>query len=161
MRWREPFSFASLADTVTFLTEEWCSQHHEFIVETFILKMVTVFKTQRIFRRHFNIALHGKVPCRNTIELWVEDFRRSASALKKGPPDSVRTVRLLQNIEAVRQSFIRSHRRSARRHSVALGISDRSVSRILQKDLNFDPYKRAVVRGLSDRDIANRSTVSW
>jgi hypothetical protein len=48
---------------------------------------------------------------------------------------------ITQNIEAVRQSVIRSPRWSARRHSVALGISDRSMRRILQKDLNFHPSK--------------------
>jgi hypothetical protein len=79
--------------------------------------------------------------------------------LKKKPPGSVRTVCSPQNIEAVRQSFIRVHRHSARRHSVALGISDRSVRKILHKDLNFHPYKMMVVHELSDRDIANRSTV--
>jgi hypothetical protein len=63
-------------------------------------------------------------------------------------------------IEAVRQSFIRSPRRSARRYSVPLGISDRSVGRILYKDLYFHPYKMGVVQELSDRDMANNSMVA-
>jgi hypothetical protein len=96
---------------------------------------------QPIFRKHFNMAPHGKVPCRNTIHFWVENFRMSASAIKKKPRDSVCTVRSPQNIEAVRQSFIRSPRRSARRYSVALGLSDRSVRRILHKDLTLHLYE--------------------
>jgi hypothetical protein len=64
-------------------------------------------------------------------------------------------VRWPQNIEAVRHSFVRSPRRSARRYSVALEISDRSVRRILHKDLNFFPYKMVEVQELSDFDVAN------
>jgi hypothetical protein len=78
---------------------------------------------------------------------------------KENPPGSVHTVQLPQNIEAVRQSFIKSHRHSARRHSVALGISDCSVRRILHKDLNFHLYKMVVVQELSDHDMSNHSTV--
>jgi hypothetical protein len=72
----------------------------------------------------------------------------------------VRTLRSPQKLEAVRQSFIRSPRLSARRHSVGLQISDRSVRGILNKDLNFHPYKMVVVQESSDRDMANHSTVA-
>ena len=51
---------------------------------------------------------------------------------------------------------MKSPRRSVRRHSTAIGLSDRSVWRILHKDLNFHPYKIAIVQELSDRDMANR-----
>jgi hypothetical protein len=44
--------------------------------------MVIVVKMQQIFPKHFIIIRHGKVSCRNTIQLWVENFRTSASALK-------------------------------------------------------------------------------
>ena len=37
-----------------------------------------------------------------------------------------------------------------------MGLSDRSVRRILHKDLNFHPYKIAIVQELNDRDMANR-----
>jgi hypothetical protein len=36
-------------------------------------------------------------------------------------------------------------------------ISDRSLMRILHKDLNFHPYKMVVVQELSNFDMANRS----
>ena len=35
-------------------------------------------------------------------------------------------------------------------------LSDRSVRRILHKNLNFHPYKTAIVQELNDRDMANR-----
>ncbi|PSN42698.1 hypothetical protein C0J52_23394 [Blattella germanica] len=39
-----------------------------------------------IFRLHFNVGRHGRVPSRNTILLWVKNFRTGATALKKKPP---------------------------------------------------------------------------
>jgi hypothetical protein len=122
-------SFASLTDVVAVVMEQWRRQHCAFIVETF-LENCDFFKLQRIFRKHFNISCHGKVPCRNTMQLWIKNFITSASALKKEQPGSVCRVRSPQNIEAVRQSFVRSPRCSARRHSVDLEISDCSVRRV-------------------------------
>ena len=51
---------------------------------------------------------------------------------------------------------MKSPRRSVRRHSAAIGLSDHSMWRILHKDLNFYEYKVAIVQELSDRDMANR-----
>jgi hypothetical protein len=65
--------------------------------------------------------------------------------LKNKPPGSVHTVLSPQNTEAVRESFIRSPRRSSRRYSVVLEIYDRSVRRILHKNQNFHTYKMLVV----------------
>jgi predicted TPR repeat methyltransferase len=66
-------SRVSLTGDVAVGMEEWSAQHRVFMVEMF-LKIVTAVKTQRrrIFRKHFNIVRHGKVPCRNTVQLWVE-----------------------------------------------------------------------------------------
>jgi transposase len=121
---------------------------------------VTAVKTQRIFRKHFNIARHGSVPCRNTLQLWVENFRTNASALKNKPPSSVRTMRSSQKNEAVRQSFVWRPKRSVRRYSVVLGIFYHSVRIILRKDLNFHPFKVPAVQQLNDPDMAKHSTVA-
>jgi hypothetical protein len=103
--------------------EQWSMQDCAFIAETIFKNGNSVVKKQWIFCKHFIIACHGKVPCHNTIQWCVENFRTSASALKKKPPGSVCTVQSPQNIEAVRQSSIKSPRHSARRHSVAIEIS--------------------------------------
>jgi hypothetical protein len=52
----------------------------------------------------------------------------------------------------VRQAVTTSPRRSTVKHALALGISARSVSRILHTDLKFHPYKMAVVQELRARD---------
>ena len=51
--------------------------------------------------------------------------------------------------------IVKSPRRSVRKHSAAVGLSDCSVRRILHKDLNFHPYKIAIFQELIDRDMAN------
>jgi hypothetical protein len=70
------------------------------------------------------------------------------------------TVWSPQNTEAARKSFIRSLRHSARRYSVALGISVNSLRRILHKDLNFHLCKMVMVQELSNHDMANCSTAA-
>jgi len=96
-----------------------------------------------------------RVPDRKSILLWVENFTGTGSVSKKrrGRP---RTSRTPENIEAVRRFVLQSPRRSARKHASALGISNRSVRRILQKDLHFHPYKMVVVQELAEQDWINR-----
>ncbi|KAJ4451974.1 hypothetical protein ANN_03458 [Periplaneta americana] len=61
--------------------------------------------------------------------------------LKNKPPGHQRRVRTPENVERVRQATLRSPDLSARRHSVSLGISNRTVRRILHDDLHLHPYK--------------------
>ena len=53
-------------------------------------------------------------------------------------------MRTPENVDKVRKAIVKSPGCSMRRHSAAIGLSDRSVRRILHKDLNCltpdDPY---------------------
>jgi hypothetical protein len=60
-------------------------------------------------------------------------------------------------VRRVSHAFQRSPQRSARRHSVALHLSPRTVRRILQEDLKFHPFKIKVVQQLVPRDLEQRS----
>jgi hypothetical protein len=62
-------SFASLIDAVAVAMEQWSVQHHAFIVETVFENGDAVVITQQVFRKHFNIVHHGKVPCHSTMQL--------------------------------------------------------------------------------------------
>ena len=53
-----------------------------------------------------------------------------------------------------------SPRRSARCHAVLLNFSDRSLRRILYKDLNLQPRKIPIVHALKDRDHVSRTHFS-
>ena len=60
----------------------WTGEHHAFTVETFIKTNESVTATQRAFRMHFKLGRHDPVPARNTILVWVNNFRATGSALK-------------------------------------------------------------------------------
>ena len=135
--------------------EQWTKQHCAFVAEAYF-KNGDWAITTRLFHRHFNIPRHDRVPCRNTIKEWVQNFRENASALKRKPQGRIPTVRTPQNVDNVRMAIVKSPRHSVRRHSTATGLSDRSVWRILHKDLNFHPYKTVIVQELNNRDMANR-----
>ena len=63
--------------------------------------------TQRIFRRYFNIYRNDSVPSRNTVLLWVRNFRETASAAKKIPPGREPSVRTPENIERLFSEVLR------------------------------------------------------
>lgn len=146
----------SLVDAILVVMEPWTSEHRAFVIEAYFKNHDSVVSTQRLFRARFNIGRRGSVPCRNTIKLWVENFRRSASATKTKPPGMHRIVRTPANIERVRTAVQRSPRRSARRQAITLGLSESTVRRILHKDLHYHPYKLAIVQELTAEDFLNR-----
>jgi hypothetical protein len=90
----------------------------------------------------------------------VRNFRETAYAAKRKPPGRKPSLRTPENIERVRQAFVISPRRSASRNAIALRMSDRTVRRMLHKDLNFHPYKMVMVQAINDQDTVNRKTVS-
>ncbi|KAJ4441376.1 hypothetical protein ANN_11231 [Periplaneta americana] len=61
---------------------------------------------------------------------YTSDRLSDGRALKQKPPGRRRSVRSPQNIAIVRQAFIRSPQRSARKHSAALQLSNPSLSRL-------------------------------
>ena len=152
----QPRSVASCFNAISVAMEQWTAQHRAFIVEAYFKNGDSAVTTQTVFRRHFNIPDHGRVPCCNTIKEWVQNFRENASALKRKSRGKIPMVRTPENVDMVRMTIVKGPRRSVRKHSAVIGLSDRSVWRILHKDLNFHPYKMAIFQELSDRDMANR-----
>ncbi|XP_011049237.1 PREDICTED: uncharacterized protein LOC105142985 [Acromyrmex echinatior] len=133
----------------------WNSEERAFAVEAYFSSGCSVIATQRAFRNRFNLAPLAPVPDRKSIVTWVTTFRQTANATRRrtGVP---RPIRSPENIEAVRASILRSPQRSARKHASALGLSDRSMRRILHDDLHFHPYKIAIAHELSERDFNSR-----
>jgi hypothetical protein len=80
--------------------------------------------------------------------------------IKKETTGIVCAMQSPQNIEAVRQSFIRNPSHSVSRHSYAVGIFDLFVRKVLCTYPNFHLYKMIVEQELSDHGMANRSTLS-
>jgi hypothetical protein len=123
-RWVECFLMHSV------LMHRWSVEHRAFAVETFFKNNGSASVMQRVFRRHFDIGRNGKVPTRHTILNWVIQFRTTASIVNKKPSGRLRTVRTPENVRRVSHAFQRSPQRSARRHSVALHLSPKSVSTV-------------------------------
>ncbi|PNF42023.1 hypothetical protein B7P43_G12304 [Cryptotermes secundus] len=130
----------------------WHSEHRAFVVEEYIRNGESVITTQRAFRIRFELGRHDPVPDRKTIHVWVSNFRATGSALKKKSPGRPRTVTTPENVARVRASIQQSPKHSALKHAAALGLSDRSVRRILHRNLHMHPYKMMVTQELSERD---------
>lgn len=135
--------------------ERWSNIQRSFAVEAYFKNNNSIVSTQRLFHRHFNLNRRDPVPTRVTIRKWVQKFRNTASAAREKPKGRTRSVRTVENAERVRAAVQRSPERSAKRHALALNISNRSFRRIL-KDLHFHPYKIQVVQELLPRDLGIR-----
>ena len=88
---------------------------------------------------------------------WVSSFRQTGSALKPTSPGRPRAATGPENVAVVRASILKSPRRSAWKHAAALRLSDRSVRRILHRDLRMHPYKIATAQKLKGSDFENRT----
>ena len=78
-------AFSRPLEGVSDAMEQWSSEHRAFVVETYFKSGDSVVVTQRQFRRHFHVGSRGQVPSRNTIKLWVKNFRSTGSTLKQKP----------------------------------------------------------------------------
>ena len=131
--------------------KRWTVKERICAVEWFV-RTGSITETQRAFRRVLNCR---DSPSKDAIHRWVRLWREEGSVKNKSPPGRPRSVRTEQNVARVRESVQRSPRRSAKKHAIALHMSDRSVRRILHEQL-FHPYKIQVVQHLSDRDKTAR-----
>jgi hypothetical protein len=98
-------SFASLTDVVAVAMDQLSAQHHAFIVEIF-LKMVTLSLQSSEYFADISICFVTEKFL--AIQLWVENFRKSASALRKKPPGSVSSVQSHQKFQAVNESSVQT-----------------------------------------------------
>jgi hypothetical protein len=85
--------------------EHWSVEHQAFAVETYFKNNNFVVVTQLIFHRHFNIHQNDSVPSRNTILLWVRNFRETASAAKRKTPGRQPLLTTPENIKQVHQAI--------------------------------------------------------
>ncbi|XP_076039316.1 uncharacterized protein LOC143024401 [Oratosquilla oratoria] len=115
--------------------------------------MVNLQLQHRAFRAHYKLGWHDAVPDRKSVQLWVANFRATGSALKRKPPGRPRSARTPDSVQAVRLSVTQSPTRSARKHASALGLSDRTVRRILHTDMQFHPYKLMIAQKLHESDL--------
>ena len=93
----------------------------------FYTETKSVVATQRRFHAHFGTRW---APCKQTIYRICQQFETNGPVLEKKRPRPV-SVRTPANIEAVSVALTRSPSKSTRRASAELGMSCRSMQRIL------------------------------
>ena len=101
----------------------------------------SVTKARRAFRIRSNSNPPATVPDGRTMRSWKEKFENSGSTSRKGRP-TVFTARSPETVAAVKEAVLCSPKRSARKISSALNLSNRTVRRILHDDLGWYPYKQ-------------------
>ena len=133
--------------------QQWTGEERAFAIKAYYQNGESLVRAQRAFRTHFNVPHNRPVPSNHAINTWVDNFEVSGSTSKKrgGGQKSVQTP---ENIERVREAFERSPRRSAVRHSTTLGITPRSVRKILHNDLHYHPYKIQIIQRIQDEVAA-------
>jgi hypothetical protein len=82
----------------------------------------------------------------------VSDFRQTGFALKRKFICQPQTATGPDNVAAVRALSEPSPWHSARKHANARWLYDRSVRRILHRDLKMQPYEIAIAQEPSERD---------
>jgi len=138
-------------------TMAWSGEHRTFVVEEFIKNGVSPVTTQRAFRIRFAPGRRDTVPDNKTIYRWVSNFRQTGSELKQTSPGRPRAATGPENVAVVGALILKSPRRSARKHAAALRLSDRSVRRILHRDLRMHPYQIAIAQKLKGSDFEKRT----
>lgn len=123
---------------------DWTREERSFCVEAYFSNNHSIIAMQRAFCLRFAGRPRGRVPGRQSVVNWVNAFRTAGnvSSVRRGPARRVTTP---QNIERVRAAVLQSPKRSARKQALALGISRRSIHRILHSELNFHPVRGPTV----------------
>jgi hypothetical protein len=101
-----------------------------------IAKCESVVSLQRVFGRQFQSAL----PFANSIGVGISSFRQRGAFVKGKVQDVCgRQKKVWNSVERVRQSFLRSPKKSVRHASRELEVSTMTVWRVLRKRLKWSP----------------------
>ena len=102
--------------------------------------------------------LNGGIGLR-TIKRWCQMIRQSGSIKLSSPPGGPRFARTKGNIQKVRHRLRPKKRVSARKLSMDLQISERSVRRIMKNDLGLRSYKKVIEPLLSNDQKIKRKKI--
>ena len=103
---------------------KWLGSHRSFVVETFFTNSGSITATQRLFRTHFKLGRHDPVPSRNTILLWIKNFRKNGSALKRRSTGYLKSKVYTQRPRSVEEL------KDAIRHEIA-AITPMMINRVI------------------------------
>lgn len=140
----------------------WTVEEKAFAVEAYIEER-SISAVQARFKHHYRCR---QAPRHKCIYAWVKKFRThgtllnlNAKSQRETHSGRPRTSRTAENIATVRDSVVRSPRKSLRRRSQELGINRESVRRILINDLHLYPYRIQIKQKLTPDDMRKRVTM--
>jgi len=107
---------------------------------------------QRAFKRKFNVD----PPTNKSILKWHRNFIERGCICDQRKGHSGRPSVSEQVVDRVRESFLRSPRKSTRRASRELKVPQSTVRKILRKRLRLHPYKLQLVQKLHPEDMETR-----
>ncbi|CAF4255107.1 unnamed protein product [Rotaria sordida] len=123
----------------------------------FLVKQWWISGKTRVVNEAFQAEFPDtKIPTRQTIYQLAKKFDETGSvedAPRSGRP---RTVRTEENMERVSETFLLHPQTSKKRASIDLGISRRSLGRLMQ-DLNLKLYKPRLLQALNEDDPDRRT----
>lgn len=116
-------------------------------------KVKSVVTVQRAFRRTF----HMNPPTNKSILKWYNDFVEKGCICNQRKGHSGRPSVSVEVVNRVRETFLRSPKKSTRRASRELQIPTSTVKKNLRTRLRFRPYKLQLVQKLQPQDKVTRS----
>jgi Helix-turn-helix domain (DUF4817) len=135
--------------------ERYTPQERGKIVSIFLRNNSSVILAQREFRRQFPGRPAPTAKTFRRLATRLEETGNTRDVARRGRP---RTSRSQENIAAVTEDVEESPGTSTRRRATQLGISRRSLQRILVKELKMFPYKVQTVHQLLAVDRQSRVT---
>lgn len=132
--------------------ESYTIEQRSRIVQFYYQNQQSIILTQRAYRRYFNVRF---APNRSTINRLVANFHQQGSVRNLPRSGRQRTAHTDNNIQRVLESVRDNPETSTRRRSTQLGLSRRSVQRILAT-LALFPYKIQIVQKIRPTDYQKR-----
>ena len=128
-------------------------QERAFMVDTYVKERYNARQTQRLFRRRFRQRPCPSVRC---IRYNYNKYTTHGTSHNrhKGNSGRPKSVRIPNNIAAVRQDVLNNPTISARKNNVA--VSKTSFNRTTKQDLNLHPYRIHIQQALQAGDMRRR-----
>lgn len=133
--------------------ERYTPQERGIIVSIFFTNNRSVVLAQREFRRRFPNRV---APTGQTLRRLAARLEQTGTTRDLPGRGRHRTGRSVENIAAVAADVAENEETSTRRRSTQLGVSRRTLQRILVKDLHMFPYKVQTVHQLMPADLQSR-----
>ena len=112
----------------------WTIEYLVFAFDIYVKNNEFVTAVRREFRRHFNIHRNQSVPTHKTIIRWINALRTQGTILDMRLVEATQTVPTHRKRGKCQTSYAAESQSICSEASIALGVDNRSVRRILHKD---------------------------